>query len=184
MAYAPNLIDFGPLIDQISIFLNETNFIWKESLNYIFSLTYSSISDENITKYLGSRYLQNLSSKIEITQSVSKIFAWNFRNQFRIEFRPILWVAMFDDLAAKFWILPGKVMNLAARYRAITYREYVDIAPTGVSTQPPPEFVPPPLVKSSAWILKIQQSSWMDKCFVRLHIFVSSVHKMVNLTFA
>ena len=34
-------------------------------------------------------------------------------------------------------------MNLAARYRAITYREYVDIAPTGVSTQPP-EFVPSP----------------------------------------
>ena len=33
--------------------------------------------------------------------------------------------------------LPVKVMNLAARYRAITYREYVDIAPTGVSTQPP-----------------------------------------------
>ena len=24
LAYAPNLIDFGPLIDQISIFLNET----------------------------------------------------------------------------------------------------------------------------------------------------------------
>ena len=61
--------------------------------------------------------------KIEITQSVSKIFAYNFRNQFRIEFRPILWVPMFD--------------NLAARYRAITYREYVDIAPTRVSTQPP-----------------------------------------------
>ena len=40
--------------------------------------------------------------KIEITQSVSKIFAYNFRNQFRIEFRPILWVAMFDNLAAKF----------------------------------------------------------------------------------
>ena len=63
--------------------------------------------------------------------------AYNFRNQFRIDFRPILWVAMFDNLAAKFWILPGKVMNLAARYRAMTYREYVDIAPTGVSTQPP-----------------------------------------------
>ena len=40
--------------------------------------------------------------KIEITQSVSKIFAYNFRNQFRIDFRPILWVAMFDNLAAKF----------------------------------------------------------------------------------
>ena len=32
-------------------------------------------------------------------------------------------------------------MNLAARYRAITYREYVDIAPTG-SQLTPPEFVP------------------------------------------
>ena len=40
--------------------------------------------------------------KIEITQSVSKIFAYNFRNQFRVEFRPILWVAMFDNLATKF----------------------------------------------------------------------------------
>ena len=39
--------------------------------------------------------------KIEITQSVSKIFAYNFRNQFRIEFRPILWVTMFDNLAAR-----------------------------------------------------------------------------------
>ena len=27
LAYAPNLIDFGTLIGQISIFLNETNFI-------------------------------------------------------------------------------------------------------------------------------------------------------------
>ena len=40
--------------------------------------------------------------KVEINQSVSKIFAYNFRNQFRIEFRPILWVPMFDNLAAKF----------------------------------------------------------------------------------
>ena len=40
--------------------------------------------------------------KIEITQLVSKIFAYNFRNQFRVEFRPILWVAMFDNLATKF----------------------------------------------------------------------------------
>ena len=29
-AYAPNLIAFGPLIDQISIFVNETNFIYIE----------------------------------------------------------------------------------------------------------------------------------------------------------
>ena len=46
LAYAPNLIDFGPLIGQISIFLNVTNFIWKVNLNYIFSQSYSSISVE------------------------------------------------------------------------------------------------------------------------------------------
>ena len=40
--------------------------------------------------------------KIEITQSDSKIFAYSFRNHIRIEFRPILWVPMFDNLAAKF----------------------------------------------------------------------------------
>ena len=61
---------------------------------------------------------------------------------------------MFDlvlqiNLTAKFGILPGKLMNLAARCRAITYREYVDIAPTGVLTQPPLN-LSPPLVKSSA----------------------------------
>ena len=30
MAYGPNLIDFGPLISQISIFLDETNFICQK----------------------------------------------------------------------------------------------------------------------------------------------------------
>ena len=72
-------------------------------------------------------------------------------------------------------------MNLAARYRAITYREYVDVAPTGVSTHPS-EFVPSPCK-----ILCLNPENptiILDKCFVRLHIFVSSVHKMVNLTFA
>ena len=42
-AYAPNMIDFGPLIGQISIFLNETNFIWKVSLNYTLSMNISPI---------------------------------------------------------------------------------------------------------------------------------------------
>ena len=50
--------------------------------------------------------------KIEITQSVFKFFAWNFRNLFRTEFQSILlaefWLKLPKNLAAKFWILPGK----------------------------------------------------------------------------
>ena len=42
--YVPNLIDFGPLIGQISIFFNETNFIWKVRLNYIIWRPNSKIS--------------------------------------------------------------------------------------------------------------------------------------------
>ena len=44
---------------------SKTNIIRKVSLNYIFFLSYSSISDENATKneknypHLGSRYSQN-----------------------------------------------------------------------------------------------------------------------------
>ena len=50
------------------------------------------------------------------------------KTKFLMKFWILLWVAMFDlglqkNLAAKFWILPGKCMNLAARYRAITYKE-------------------------------------------------------------
>ena len=40
-AYAPNLIDFGPLIGHMSISLIEANFIYKVSFNYIFSVIYS-----------------------------------------------------------------------------------------------------------------------------------------------
>ena len=43
-ACAPNLIVLRRLISQISIFLNEINFISKVSLNIIFSAIYSIIS--------------------------------------------------------------------------------------------------------------------------------------------
>ena len=43
-AYTTNIIDFGPEIGQISIFLNETNFIRKVSLNYTFSMNIRSKS--------------------------------------------------------------------------------------------------------------------------------------------
>ena len=66
-------------------------------------------------------------------------------------------------------------MYLAARYRAITYREYEDIAPTGVLTQSP----------RPCQILYLNPENpttpWMGKC---LHIFVSPVHKMVYLAIA
>ena len=38
-----NMIDLGPEIGQMSIFLNEINFIWKVRLNYTFSMNISSI---------------------------------------------------------------------------------------------------------------------------------------------
>ena len=34
---------FGPLLRQVSIFLNETNVIWIVPVNYILSVMYSSI---------------------------------------------------------------------------------------------------------------------------------------------
>ena len=73
-------------------------------------------------------------------------------------------------------------MNLAARYRVKTYREYVDIAPTGVSTQPPPPEFPSP-----CQILCLDPENLTTpldgQMFCKFtHFFVSPVYKMVYLT--
>jgi len=59
--------------------------------------------------------------KIETTQSVFKIFAWNFGNRLQIAFPPYCGKPIFDlgpqkNLAAKFQNLPGKIQNLAAKF--------------------------------------------------------------------
>ena len=78
-----------------------------------------------------------------------------------------------------------QIYEFGRRYRAITYREYVDIALTGRRWSQPPECFPP-LVNTSSTALNPENpiTPWMGKFFVSLHIFFSPVHKMVLLTSA
>ena len=84
LAYAPNLIDFSPqiTISPISIFLNETYFIRKASLNSIFSVIHSSISIEMWK--LRSQYRQKLTkfpiSQFAILEKLSSLISLRLLN--------------------------------------------------------------------------------------------------------
>ena len=125
-----NLIDFGPYIGQISIFLNGTYFIWKVSLDYIFFFIAlyllkcgnwgeKTTKNEQNCMYLGSRYSNYNLNKIEITQSVFcfQIFGIDSELNFNLILVADFWFRPPKNLAAKFQNLPGKIQNLAASYK-------------------------------------------------------------------
>ena len=127
LSYAQNMIDFGPKIEQISIFLNETNIIWKLSINLKLFMNISSIStllwimwSNNYKKWTKSPISQFVIFKdltlfkiIELNR-VCNIFSSNFRSNVELNFnlKFFEWnfeLGLWKNLAAKFWKMERQI---------------------------------------------------------------------------
>ena len=101
---------------QISIFLNETNFIWYVPVRCTYCLWFIA--------WFMLRCLIYSQKPLKMENSwpyFSSFFVRNFQNQCKTKFLPYSTIDIFDFgiakiLTAKFWIFPGKFQNLAIKF--------------------------------------------------------------------